>query len=209
MRSWAWISAAIILSGALGCDQSPNQPTSGSDLPPHTIEPNGVVPSARRFYVSFDIHPQGPQSETHRLYSAIYQKDGKVARFQVSFDLNSQTNGGIRSGRGSFIAVPGSDASTLLADLKEALDATHLPRRSIRVRELPFDVAILGEHQKEKDDGSFVDSDDGTWTAAKLFLKGGEYEVFFNFETDGGKGEFSMKDSGYGDGVLRELAKVL
>jgi hypothetical protein len=45
----------------------------------------------------------------------------------------------------------------------------------------------------------------------KIFLpKGGDDgEVFLNFDAVLGKGEFSIKDSDYGDYLLRELAKVL
>jgi hypothetical protein len=45
----------------------------------------------------------------------------------------------------------------------------------------------------------------------KIFLpKGGDDgEVFLNFNAVLGKGEFSIKDSDYGDYLLRELAKVL
>ncbi len=209
MRNWAWISVAVVLSGMFGCNGSSNQPISGTDLHLQTREPHDLVPSDKPSNVMFDLQSKGKQSDTHRLYSATYQKNGKTARFQIAFDLNSQTNGGIRSGKGSFIAIPGSDASAFLSDLKEALGATHAPGNKIRVSQLPFELAILGEHQKRKDDGSFVDADNGSWTAAKLFIKGGEYEVFLNFEADGGKAEFAMKDSDYGDGVLRELAKVL
>ncbi len=159
--------------------------------------------------MTFDLQPKGQQSETSWLYSVVYNKQGKVAHFQVEFHLSSQPNSGMRFGKGRFISEPDSDSSVLLADLKKALDANHIPANKIRVRELPFEVAILGEHQKRNDDGSFADAGDGTWVAAKLFLRDGEDEVFFNFESAGGKGEFSMKDPDYGDGVLQELAKVL
>jgi len=45
----------------------------------------------------------------------------------------------------------------------------------------------------------------------KIFLGKGdsEGEVFLNFNSALGKGEFSIKDSDYGDFVIAELAKVL
>jgi len=40
-------------------------------------------------------------------------------------------------------------------------------------------------------------------------LGDGSSEVFLNLNPALGKGEFSIKDPEYGDGVLQELAKVL
>jgi hypothetical protein len=192
-----------------GCSQKPEVLAPDGQAHLQTKEPHGIAQFDTPTYVWFDLQPDGKQSETHWRYSAFYKKQGKTARFQIEFELNAQANGGIRSGRGSFVSEPDSDASVLLADLKDVLGAKQLPGRKVRVRALPFEVAILGEHQKREDDDSFVDADDGTWVAAKLFLKGGEEEVFLNFEQAGGKGEFAIKDSDYGDGVLIELAKVL
>lgn len=216
MRTSAWTNRAyvvtLLLLAALGCrqDRAESNSASGTQDRRNQTEPHGLAKSDKPFFVMFDLKPEGKQSDTTWLYSCTYAKAGATARFQVAFQVEPKAGQyGIRSGRGSFIAIKGSDPSVLLSDLKNALDATHMPGTKVRVHELPFEVAILGEHQHRDDDGSFVDADDGTWISSKLFLHGGEYEVFFNFEPAGGKGEFSMKDSDYGDGVLTELAKAL
>ena len=43
----------------------------------------------------------------------------------------------------------------------------------------------------------------------KLFLAGGEGEVFLNINAREGLGEFSIKDEDYATIVVTELAKVL
>ena len=114
-------------------------------------------------------------------------------------------------GEGKFLAVTGSDNTILLQDLKKALDAKHVPQKSRRVAELAFDAVILGEKQSRDSSGGYSSNPAGDWITIKLFFpKGGdEAEVFLNLNPVLGKGEFSIKDSDYGDYLLREFAKVL
>lgn len=59
--------------------------------------------------------------------------------------------------------------------------------------------------------GGFNASPPGNWIAIKIFIGEGEQEaeVFLNFNTIIGKGQFSIKDPDYGDLVLKKLATVL
>ena len=115
------------------------------------------------------------------------------------------------SGQGAFIAVPGSDASAMLAALKKALEAKQIPAHIRRAPRLPFEYVILGENDSQAKGGGFSDNPPGNWTAMKIFLGDGEdeSEVFLNFNPVSGKAQFSEKDSDYGDTLLAKLATVL
>ena len=188
-------------------------------------------------YVRFDVQPEGKQTDTHWRYKCSYQKEGKTAKFAIDLQVDGSTAGGVvhdpaqmddkphvqfqgsasgrkyRAGRGSIVAQSGSDASILLTDLHVALEAEKTPSHKMRIRQLPFDFAVLGEHMTPaaNDKADFVDSANGKWTALKLFIgpPTDEVQVFLNFEARGGQGEFSLKDPAYGDKLLQELAKVL
>jgi hypothetical protein len=112
---------------------------------------------------------------------------------------------------GKFVAVAGSDNSVLLEDLKKALDAKHIPKKSLRAKELLFDAVVLGEKQSRDPSGSYSSNPAGDWIAIKIFVpkNGDEGEFFLNLNPVLGKGEFSLKDPDYGDYLLREFARVL
>jgi hypothetical protein len=168
------------------------------------------VPDLGDSWLSFDLQPQEQRGNTMRFH-ATYDAEGKTARFDI--ELTAEDPSGqppISFGSGKFLAVPGSDASVLLRNLKKTLEAKSVPSKSERVSELLFTLAILGTHQSHAPDGGFFTRPSGNWTAMKIFLgKDDPPEVFLNFNSVLRKGEFSIKDSDYGDGVLRELAKVL
>lgn len=73
---------------------------------------------------------------------------------------------------------------------------------------LPLSVAVLGQNQTRRRDGSFRGSRFGTWFATKLFVElDGHYgEVFFNYSLEDGKAEFSEKDSEYADELAYAFA---
>ena len=80
--------------------------------------------------------------------------------------------------------------------------------RSSRVPELPFDGVILGRNYSKDDASGYHNpKPPGNWTVIKLFLpKGGaDGEVFLNINPVDGKGEFSIKDSDYGDYVTKRI----
>lgn len=156
--------------------------------------------------VSFDIEPVGGAGI--RQWLATYTGDGKSAKFRIEFGA-TRPSSGILFGEGKFIAEPGSDASTFLQSLKRALGAKTLPSHTKRVRELRFQLAVIGDNLSRASGGGFNAEPPGDWTATKIFLAGGEAEVFLNTNTVLGKAEFSIKDPDEGDQVLAELAKVL
>jgi hypothetical protein len=77
------------------------------------------------------------------------------------------------------------------------------------VASLDAQVAILGRDQSRGDQGGFTSEPAGPWTAAKLFLAGGEGEAFLNLNPTDRVGEFTLKDEEYATTVITELAKIL
>jgi len=166
--------------------------------------------------VTFDMTPAKTESvpAAVQLYDCTYQARGKTAKFRLEFKQTRPMEGEIpvAPGEGRFLALAGSDNSVLLEDLKKALDAQHMPSRSPRIPELGFDAVVLGQNQSRGTSGGFSSKPPGDWILIKLFFpkgRGDKAEMFLNLNPVLGKGEFSLKDSDYGDYLLQEFAKVL
>jgi hypothetical protein len=162
----------------------------------------------------FDMKPSNapPGSVNSQLYDCTYQAGGTTARFRVRFAQDAMSGEiPMASAEGKFMAVAGSDDAVLLEDLKRTLEAKQAVKNSTKIPELAFDAVVLGQSQSRDPSGGFSSNPPGDWILIKIFLpKGGdEGEVFFNFNPVLRKAEFSIKDSDYGDYVLKELAKVL
>jgi hypothetical protein len=166
--------------------------------------------------VGFDIKPLKDQNGSPR-FEATYESRGKLAKFAIEFGPTRtvETKGPkdfpMGTGEGRFVAEPGSDAAVLLADLQKALEAKSIPAKSQRVQALPFTFVNLGDNLSQAPDGGLNANPPGGWTAIKIFIGEGEQEgeVFVNLNPAIGKGQFSIKDSDYGDIVLKQLATVL
>jgi len=205
------VGVCSLLITANGCKKpatvSKQEKPSDVKIQPHVQDDEPPV-------VTFDMTPAKTESEPAggQLYDCTYVAGGKTAKFRFEFKQTRTTSGEIRFalGEGKFRAVAGSDNSVLLQDLKKALEAKHLPSRSPRIPELPFDAVVLAKNQSHDPSGGFSSKPPGDWIAIKLFFpKGGDdAEVYLNFNPVLGKGEFSIKDSDYGDYLLREFAKV-
>ena len=163
--------------------------------------------------VGFDVKlvrgPADPKQPT--LWLATHKSKGHLAVFRVELDRTTKSSGApmpMAFGKGRFLAEPGSDSTALIQSLKKALQAKALPAKPRRVTELPFEYAVLGRGDHREPDGSFDSTKKGTWIALKLFF-GDKGEVFLNLNPVTGKGEFSIKDSDYGNYVVSRLAQVL
>lgn len=177
----------------------------------HRAGPNNAVNDG---LVAFDVKlERGPanlgQTTTWR---ATYKSKGHTATFRI--ELQSKSKGTdkpipLSSGKGRFIAQQGSDSSALIAALKRALQAKHIPLKPKRLSELPFEYALLGLGDHRPPDGNFDLQKKGDWLTLKLFFGDDEGEVFLNLNPVSGKGEFSIKDPDYGDYVVDKLAQVL
>lgn len=86
-----------------------------------------------------------------------------------------------------------------------------MPTGVARTLDLSFNLVVLGENLSRDAGGGLSDKPPGDWISTKIFLPkdGDDGEVFLHLNPILGKGEFSIKDSDYGDFVLQELAKVL
>jgi hypothetical protein len=196
------IGVLVVVLVASGCNQ--RRPLSREELLELYLPTTGSV--------GFDIRSTGGNSG--QSWTAVRTSAGKTAKFRIELDsAGVQTDKGfsLSVGKGRFISEPGSDSSAFLAELKNALEAKTLPTKIQRVPILDFDYAVLGHNQWRDKDGEFSDSPGGNWIAMKIFVGEGEGEgeVFLNLNPAIGKAEFSIKDSDYGDIVLRELAKVM
>ncbi len=166
--------------------------------------------------VGFDIK-QLPSEGSSQHWLATYTSKGKTAKFRIELGLSKPLEDkesrdfDIKQGEGRFLAEPGSDASVLLADLKNALEAKKFPAKVQRVRDLPFVFVSFGQNESQDASGGFNYQPPGHWTPIKLFIGKGEREgqVFLNLNPVIKKGQFSIKDPEYGDIVLAYLARVL
>jgi hypothetical protein len=194
---------------ALGCNRAANPPASqpqGGVVEPYVPDSNSI---------GFDLEPAKSGNGSSQ-WLATYASQGKTARFRIELGPAQGPDKpasiiNIKFGKGRFVAEPGSDASVLLADLKKALEAKTLPTKVQRSSTLPFTFAVLGENHSQASGGGFNANPPGHWTAMKIFLGDGdeEAEVFLNLNPTIKKGQFSIKDPDYGDGLLKYLAKVL
>jgi hypothetical protein len=76
--------------------------------------------------------------------------EGFIARFD--FELSTKPPSGDGLGFGRFIAIPGSDSSALLCNLKTTLAAKELSAASARVS-APFAFVLLGNDLSHATDG--------------------------------------------------------
>jgi len=204
--SIACLLGCAIVAGA--CNnrsvEVPRQP-----VPEHYIsDPNSV---------GFDIEPVQSDDGSSQ-WLATYKAGGKVAKFKIEIgpgrelDDKDSKGLGIKSGKGKFVSVPGSNASVLLADLRKALEAKTLPSKVKRVPELPFTFVSFGEHLSQAVEGGGFSGDPlGNWTPIKIFIgeSNSEVQLFLGLNPVIEKGQLSMKDPDYGDLALAQLARVL
>jgi hypothetical protein len=210
------LSAAALLTSiyAIGCQKPVKAPETedtrtrlGSPLTKGQQEPPTVM---------FDLSPSASRADSPnaKMYDCTYGARGKTAKFQIQLVLGAPLKMDAKSAEfteGKFISVSGSENATLLEDLKVALEAKRTPTNLKRKATLPFDLVVLGEKQSRDSEGGYSSKPAGDWTAAKMFLPSGgdDGEVYLNLNFVLGKGEFSIKDSDYGDYLLQEFAKVL
>jgi hypothetical protein len=200
MKTQLFVIGFLVAGICAGCGKAEEQPVA---------EPQ--VAAVGDSWLMFSLRPaEGATSDNVKRYQAAYVADGKTARFDIELTIAHRSGQiPVAFTKGKFIAVPNSDASGLLAALQKTLQAKSLPSNAIRVAELPFDAALLGDHVSHSPNGGFAVKPPGNWTTIKLFLGKDSSEVYLNLNPVLGKGEFAIKDQDYGDGVLQELAKVL
>jgi hypothetical protein len=166
--------------------------------------------------VGFDLEPL-QSGDGSRQWIGIYNSPGKIARFRIDLGEAEWTPGktpgdsGVKSGEGALIPEPGSDSSGLLVELQKALRAKTAPRAPLTKTSIPFTYVYVGDNLSQARAGGFNADPPGSWTALKLIFGEGdrESEILLHINGSINKGQFSMKDPGYGDLALAELAKAL
>jgi hypothetical protein len=153
--------------------------------------------------VAIDVVQTVPSEAGAKTWLANYSMGGKVAKFRI--ELMTEKS------EGAFVAEPGSDGSILLADLKKALDAKHLPSRPARAVRLEFSYIALSERMSQTTGGGFLDKPPGDWVLLKLFMpaRGDDCELYLNMNPVLGLVVIEEKDPDYGDEVVARLATVL
>jgi hypothetical protein len=200
----------LVFVGGAGCRKPAN---NAQEDHPSNVKVEPVLQSDHSSLV-FDIVPsKDPVTPSAAMYDCTYTARGRTARFRLQFVEGAVVDEKfqVSKAEGKFVTVAGSDDTALLEDLKTVLDARHLPKNTTKVPELAFDAVVLGRKQSRDASGALSSNPPGDWMATKIFLpkEGDEGEVFLNLNPVLGKGEFTLKDSDYGDYVLKELSKVL
>jgi hypothetical protein len=156
--------------------------------------------------VAVNIAPIASSAAAIQGWMATYAKGGRLAKFRI--ELKRASDG---TGEGAFVTEPGSDNSVLIADLKKALEAKHVPSRIRRLNRLRFTYVVFGVNQSQIEGGGFTSKPAGNWIAVKIFFPvgGDDSEVFLNLNPVSGTAQFSEKDVDYGDDLLARLSAVL
>jgi hypothetical protein len=196
MRKLLFWAVTLVVLISVGCRRN------STDLP-YTESP-GAVP--------FDIARVGAGDGVTGEWIATYTVQNKLAHFHIVINSTQTRSNGFSFGKGKFVSMPDSDATVLLGKLKTALEAKTEPKDVKRMAVLPFTLANFGDNMTRSPDGGFAANPPGGWTAMKIFLEDGDgedVELFMNLNPNMKKGEFSIKDSDYGDAALSKLAGVL
>lgn len=204
---------AWFLISVYGCK---TQPKPGVQDAPHNVVREPHRQEEVLAPVIFDMVPvaTSQSSSGWHSYDCVYKAGGKTAEFRLEWKQKGAMTADdafpVASAEGRFVAVAGSDNEVLLTDLKKALDAKTIPVSQVKVAEVPSAV-LMGQHQSRSSSDEFFTNPPGDWILLKLFLPkdGDDGEVFLNLNPVLGKAEFSIKDSDYGDYLLKELAQVL
>jgi len=156
------LAASLLVLGAC------QRPSSGGQEEVQVNETYLSAPGS----VGFDIESH-PTDNASRQWLATYTANGKTAKFRIELgpakSIKDKDSMGldIETGEGRFVAVFGSDASVLLADLKKALEAKTLPSHPKRLNTLPFTYVTFGENQSQSPGGGFNANPAGHWTPMK------------------------------------------
>jgi hypothetical protein len=210
-RSFRLIAASITIFLVASACKSKSL-SSGSATPVSSPIQNSDPNS-----VSFKIQELGRQNVNEGeevTWLATHESSAGMARFQICMILRTPSGDSpFAISTGSFISEPDSQYSEFLRQVAKVLEAKNIKARKSKTSRLDFTVAILGQNLSRGSGGnvlagSFTSEPRGDWVATKVFVADDAGEFFLNLNSKEAKGEISIKDSGYGDIVLRELSRV-
>jgi len=201
------IGLATLAILVYGCSPTP------SDVPREPAEalPTSAQASRQLGPGGFHITDLGSPAGGGSRYIAA---SGGTCKFEVLINKSIPTaDAQFSFAEAALSRQPGADCTTFLRALAKHLGFSGELPNPARIERLPASLAVLGTNQSRSDAGEvaggFSSTPSGSWTAMKLFLAGGEGEVFLNINAREGLGEFSIKDEDYATIVVTELAKVL
>jgi len=145
---------------------------------------------------------------------ATHDSKAGAARFKIRMILKKPSGDQpMVFSKGAFLREKDSKPSEFLRQIAKALEANGSGTGKPKVDVLDFTVALLGQRLSrgsgpDQFAGGFTSEPPGDWIATKVFVADGEGEFFLNLNPKEGVGEISIKDSDYGDIVLKELARV-
>jgi len=161
------------------------------------------------FFVQFKIEPTSGENG-YSAWLATYQEKNTKATFIIEIERQNASSQQISFAKGAIRRVAGSQSDAFLKSLSIALGGQGKIPFAKRVNRLPLELAVLGTKQSRvPHDGGFTSRSAGDWMTLKAFLANGDGEVYLNLNPEKGIGEFSLKDEGYAEVVLREVASVL
>ena len=135
----------------------------------------------------------------------------RPAKFIVGVRSRSNQGEPAAWGEATIVASDRAEGQKLLDCLGTAFnEKVPTARESQPLEQWNFNTAVLGEGLNRETGGGFS-GQGGTWSATKWFLErdGFSAEVYFNYNLQDNKGEFSEKDPEYREDLLAVLAIVL
>jgi hypothetical protein len=134
------------------------------------------------------------------------------ALFTVGVAARGEGKGPMAWGK-AVLAVANRDAGDRFLHVIAKGFHTNVPRSrdsSISLEPLSMGTAVLGENLNKSADGGYSGTGGG-WTCTKWFLQqdGFDAEVFFNYNLQSLRGEFTEKDTDYRKGLISILAESL
>jgi hypothetical protein len=146
-------------------------------------------------------------------YVADASDGAKACSFEIVIGKAKTTASGFFGfAPAAIVRRPRADCATFLKALAPQLGLRGKLPAPRPADKLTASVAVLGVNQSRDSaspEGGFSSRPPGNWTVTKLFLAGGEGEVFLNLDAADHIGELSVKDEDYATIVMTELAKVL
>jgi hypothetical protein len=214
----------LVVLVAMGCAKREEPRVEVSAAPPPPAAPAAPATKADSVGAQLQVPLGGNEDAAPSLPFRIVKnwKDGTWVWFEAetdgpdparfTFGMDDVAPKGeipVAFAKAQFSVADRAQGGRLLAKLAAALkQAVPAPRAERPLEPLKMTVAVLGRGTTRLPGGGFQGI--GNWTATKAFpqQEGREGEVFFNFSTGAGKGEFSQKDADYDKDVVAVFASL-
>lgn len=208
--SW-WIAGVLILAGAGWWVRTSLQRGRLATPAPARHEPAEMVP------LQAELVSSDSGRERWRL---VYAPSGVRTPTELEFTFGPERP----SSQGGFTVAPGvlrrqstESGAELLRAIAAALGAAPPGSDESSVAELTMDVGVLGRNLAMAPatvggttfGGSFTDRPSGPWTLTKVFLAGGEGEVFLGLNAKESRALLLPKDPDDASAVVQEFGRLL